>query len=807
MTGRAEPAVTRIPRSAMLLALVLLALVSGACAAGRASSRAESAARVGDWDAAVTHFTRAVQADPNRPEYRIGLQRAMENASMDHLRKARVAESRGQLDVALREYRKASEYDPLNGELGGKVIEIERAIRDRIEAAQPRPRIEQLREQARLASPEPALNPASRQPIDVTFNSGVKLADILKFLSSSTGINITVERDTQRLVDSTNYGVELHDITLEQALHQILTANRLFYKVLDPHTILVIQDTPTNRMNYEEQAIQTFYVSHADASELFTLLNTVVRPPGMTNPPTVQVNKSANALVVRATPAVLRVIEQLIRANDRPRAELVIDVEILEISRTRAKQYGLDLNDYMANFVFSPEGAPGTSSSGTGTTGTTTSSAGATRTNLMNLNSLRGITRGDFYLSIPAAIVRLLETDSETKLVAKPQLRGSEGEKLSLNLGSQIPVPSTTFGSMGAGGINTVPISSFTLKEVGLNFTIEPRVTYDGDIILTLTLENSTYTGTIALAGQDLPTFGQRKVSTRLRLRDGEPNLLAGLLQSNDSNATTGFPGLLRLPFLKQVFSGNKTQSQQTDIVMLLTPHIIRGHELSVRDVSPIYIGTSQNMGLSGPPPLIAPPPGGAGDPPPAAAGAPPPAAGALQPSTAKPATPAGTGAPGAVSTPPTPAPAAQPQAAQPTTTGGALVAASVSGPEFRVGAGPYTVPLVVSGASGLSTMSLTVRFNPAVLKVRSVQEGSFMQSGGAKAGFAQQVDATNGRVDITLTRTGDTVGAAGGGPLAALVFDAVAPGSSTLAVSGVATGPGGAAVPLQFASATVIVK
>ncbi len=801
----------------------------------------------GDWDTAVAYYTRAAQASPNRPEYKVALQRALENAAIAHLEKGRIAEARGHLDEAVREYRRAADYDPLNGELSAKVQQVNREIADRIEAARPKPRIEQMREQARQSSPEPTLNPASRQPLDIKFNNAT-VRSILDFIGQTTGINITCDRDTQTQVDRP-YSVELHGVTLEQGLNQLMLANTLFYKVLDPHTILVIADTTQKRQQYEEQVIQTFFVSHSDATDLMTILNQVIRVPGSSNQPTMQVNKTANTITVRASAPVAKIFEQVIEANDKPRAELVLDVEILEVNRTTAKQYGLDLNDYSANLVFSPEVVPGTNAStsttgttGTSTTGTTTTSTatGVTHTNLFNLNSLTGLNKGDFYLSIPAAVIRLLETDTDTKLVAKPQLRGSEGEKLSLNLGSQIPVPNTTFGSAGAGGVNTIPISSFTLKDVGLNFVIQPRVTFENDIILTLELENSTFAGSINIAGQNLPSFGSRKVSTRLRLRDGETNLLAGLLQTSDSRTVTGFPGLLRLPIFKQLFSSNNNQLTQTDIVMLLTPHIIRSHELTQRDVSPIYIGTAQNLGLSGPPALIAAPPTAGGDQPPASGqtnpvvpgtigampGAPPtapapvtppnaspvpgtvsPPAGALPPPVAAPPTvPPPTAAPAPGMSPAGGAAPAQPPA-QAQAPGGTVIAVSVSGPDFRVGGGPYTVPVMISNAPGISTLTLTIRFNPAVLRVRGVQESSFMRQGGLNSGFTQQVDASGGRVDITFTRAGDATGASGGGPVAAILFDPVVAGSATLLVSGVAAGPTGTAIPLQFAPATIVVR
>ncbi len=857
---------------ARLTVVLVLAIVAGACATGGTFSKGEKAAENDDWDTAVAYFTKAVQQSPDKAEYKLALQRALEQAAITHLDKGRIAEAKEQLEEALREYRRAAEFAPLNGELAANVTRLQRKISERIEASRPKPRIEQLREQARQMSPEPTLNPASRQPLDIRFNNA-PIRAILDFIAQSTGINVTYDRDTATQVDR-QYSEELHGVTLEQALNQIMTANQLFYKVMDPHTIIVVSDTPQKRQAYEEQVIQTFYVSHADATELSAVLNQIIRVPGSSNQPTMQVNKSANTIVVRASAAVARIFEQVIEANDKPRAELIIDVEILEVNRTRAMQYGLDLNDYSANLVFSPEVVPGTGSTigstgGTpsqgnvGANATVSTATGVTHSNLFNLNSLSGVNRGDFYLSVPAAVIRLMETDADTRLVAKPQLRGSEGEKLTLNLGSQIPVPNTTFGAAGAGGINTIPISSFNLKDVGLNFAIQPRVTFDNDIILTIELENSTFLGNINTAGQNLPSFGSRKVSTRLRLRDGETNLLAGLIQSNDSKTVTGFPGLVRLPFFKQIFSSNNNQLTQNDIVMLLTPHIIRSHELTQQDVAPTYIGTANNLGLTGPPPLIqapppAPQPPAGGEQPPAAPGLPggvaaPGAAGtpptttptptAGLPTSPTPVIPPGASPiPGTIATPPagaagtpptapaqppagapmTPTPptaAAPPAGAQPgtpatattgaapPTPGGALVAVSLSTTDFRVGGGPYNVPIMITGASGVAAMSVTIRYNPAVLRVRSVQDGSFMRQGGLSSGFAQQVDSASGRVDITFNRPGDLTGASGGGTLAAILFDPVAPGSTTLAISGVASGPGGAAIPIQFAPVTLMVR
>ncbi len=217
----------------------------------------------------------------------------------------------------------------------------------------------------------------------------------------------------------------------------------------------------------------------------------------------------------------------------------------------------------------------------------------------------------DFYLAVPTAVVRFLETDSETKLIAKPQLRGAEGQKLTLNLGDDIPVPSTVFTPLATGGSNVNPLTSFNYRSVGVILEITPRVTFENEIILDLLVESSTLGRDVNIAGANLPSFGSRKVTTKLRLRDGESNLLAGLLREDERRSLRGIPGILRLPVIKQLFSSNDTSIAQTDIVMLLTPRLVRTHELTQQDVSPIYIGTQQNLGLGGPPPLIAAPPVG----------------------------------------------------------------------------------------------------------------------------------------------------------------------------------------------------
>jgi general secretion pathway protein D len=830
--GRAtEGAIVR-RRLVSLVCVSLIALTLGACSAGRLYRRGYDAARAEDWDAAVSYYTKAVQADPERAEYKIALERAMQNASFVHLGRARELEAQDQLDAALLEYKRASEYDPANRQAAAKAVELERAIRDRIEATRPQPPIVAMRERARQSAAEPILNPASREPLNIRFTNA-SLRDILSFISGASGINVTYDPGVQ----DRPYSVQLDGVTLEQALQQILTANSLFYKVLNERTITVIPETPANRAKYEEQVIRTFFLSHADATELAQIVNTVIRSPGMAVQPLIAPNKTANTITVRATAPVAAIIERLIETNDKPRAEILIDVEILEVNRTRAKAFGLNLTQYAIGGVFSPEVRPGPppgDDDAARDLGTRPDQVDSPP--LINLNTLtRGVSAADFYLAVPAAVVRFLESDSQTKLIAKPQLRGAEGSKLTLNLGDEIPVPTTAFTPIAGGGANVNPLTSFNYRPVGVNVEMTPRVTVEGDIILDLILESSTLGEDVEVAGVTAPSFGSRKVTTRLRLRDGESNLLAGLLREDERRLVRGFPGAINVPILRQLFSGNDTAIAQTDIVMLLTPRIVRTHELSQRDLNPIYIGTQQNLGLSGPPPLIAPPAEGTAPPeggaaPPAPEG--PPTAPSSTPPTAMPTFPPSSPTPGTINqpgaipgapppSPPPPAPVApapetpapRPDAAgvapAPPAPGAAASQILVTPPggEFRVAGGPYTVPISITGASRVSTVSVTLMFNQAALRVRSVQEGSFMRQGGTAVTFTQQVDASIGRIDITMARTGDATGASGSGLLAAILFDAIGPGPSPLSLNGVATSADGAVVPVQFVPASVVVR
>lgn len=779
----------RMYRSAALV--VALAIAAG-CATGRSVRQGQQAASKGDWDAAVAYYRAALASDPNRIDVRIALQRATAAASAEHVARARDLEAQEQWSAAAAEYRLAADLDPANVFAAAKAVAIERKLREELEALRPPSRMDTLREQSRQVSQVPVLADP-RAPVNLRFtNTAVR--EILTSIGLYVGINVSfVEQPSINAQLTRPYSIDLQGETLESALQQVLTANQLTFKVVNPRGILVYGADQNSRTAHDDVFVQVFYLSHVDAQEVQQLLSQLIaQVPGVR--PTVVLNKNTNALTVRGTQPVLQIFEQLIRANDKPRAEVLIDVEILEVDQQRIKQLGLNLNQYALGFTFSPEVAPPN----------TSAAFPPASPPPFNLNTVsRGVSTTDFYASVPTALIRMLESDSKTKLLARPQLRGQERAPLTLRLGDEIPVPNTTFAAQATGGIANQPVVSYTYRPIGVNLTINPRVSFDGEIILEITVESSRVGADIEVAGQSLPSFGSRIATTTLRMRDGESNLLAGLIKEEDRQVVRGLPGLNRIPFIRSLFGGTDTTVGSSDIIMIITPRILRSQELTPADMAPMYVGTGNSFGASAQPPLITEQSLAAG----AAAGAP--VAGATPPPTGQ--QPAG----GAAGPPPAagravgivPIQAADPAPVAPPSGDAARIAVTPPGTELQMGGPAYNVPLTIANASQLSSLTLTITFNPAVLRATMASEGNIMRADGAPTTFVPKIDADTGRIDLVITRPGDKVGASGSGLLGSLVFEAIGAGQSQIALAGVGLGPSGQQVALQFQPVSVTVK
>jgi general secretion pathway protein D len=536
-----------------LLPLVLLA--AAGCATSSAFRAGENAERLQDYDRAVLEYQRALQAEPDNVDYRRSLDRARLRASNDHANMARRLSGRGLYNEALEEYRLALELNPKATGLTDEMRDLE-ARRQQGAVS-----LQEAKSRAReRALPGLDLGPEAQQPLGLVFR-GASLREAYLALARAAGVNVTFDPSFQDSVVS----LDLKDVGFDQALNALAAAGRTFHRVVDAKVLNVVPDTPTKRREFEQQVVKTLFISNADLKETIDLLRVVLGARRVAPVP------GTNALTINDTPDKVAAAERIVEMVDKRRAEVVVEVQILEVGRNKLKEYGV----YITSGLDS-QGIEGIASGFF--PDPTAKNPGDDPYGKNNL----------VVTSLPGAVVRLLETDSSTRLLANPQLRVSEGETAQARFGDQVPVPVTTFTAIATGGLPQQPITSFEYKNVGVNIDITPRVHQDGDVSLLLKLDISA----VGAPGyQGLPTFNSRTVNSTIRLRDGETNMLAGLITDNERRGLTGIPGLASIPFLGRLFAKNKDEAQQTDIIMTLTPHVIRRTEISESDLRSFLVG------------------------------------------------------------------------------------------------------------------------------------------------------------------------------------------------------------------------
>jgi general secretion pathway protein D len=396
--------------------------------------------------------------------------------------------------------------------------------------------------------------------------------DVITALARFANVNVVFDPAFREAPIS----IDLRNAMFDDALGSVTTSTRNFYRVTGLRTVTIAPDTPAKRREYEEEIVRTFYLGNADLKETIDLLRIVVDARRVAGVP------ATNAITIKDSPERVAAAARVIAAIDKARPEVVIDVELLEVDRTKLQEYGLQ--------IASP-GSPGISGS-----------ADVNRDNL-TLHDLRTLTSSDVFLSgVPALFYRLLKNDVNTRALANPQLRTSEGIPAQARFGERVPVPVTTFAPIATGGVSQQPITSFNYENIGVNIDITPRTHHNGDVSLALKVEVSNISGK---GFGDLPTFGNRSITTVIRLRDGETNMLAGLIRDDERQSLSGVPGLSDLPLIGHLFAYNHKETQQTDILLTLTPHIIRVLDLDESDLAPFRVGRG-----SGGPVLEIPTPG-----------------------------------------------------------------------------------------------------------------------------------------------------------------------------------------------------
>ena len=557
-----------------LLPLALSVAIAG-CATSAAMRAGRDADLVKDYDRAIVEYTKVLRADPDNREARKALELSKIRSSLDHFSRGRRFEAGGRLNEALVEFQIAAELNPGSAEVEQALNSVRTQLRNKVASRDGKTELETLVERfLALMTAGQALPADGKMPESLTMRGSSR--DVFTALGKIAGVNVVFDP----LFRPQEVAIDLKNPSLEEALQAASSASRNFYRVTAQRTVTVIPDTPAKRQEYEEEVVRPFFLSNADLKETMDLLRVVIDARRVA-PVT-----ATNTIMIKDTPERVAAAGKIIAAIDKARPEVVIDVELLEVDRTRLKEFGLQLA--------SPGDPP------TGINGT----ASINRDGL-SFRDLSNLTQADILLTnLPNLYYRLLKQDTNTRTLANPQLRTSEGVPAQARFGERVPVPVTTFSPIATGGVNQQPITSFNYENIGVNIDITPRTHHDDQVSLALKVSVSNISGT---GFGNLPTFGNREISTVIRLKDGETNLLAGLIRDEERRVLRGVAGLSDLPVVGRLFAQTQTEIQETDIVLTLTPRVIRVLDLTEEDLRPFRVGDNTTAPLSLPVPVPVP--------------------------------------------------------------------------------------------------------------------------------------------------------------------------------------------------------
>jgi general secretion pathway protein D len=569
------------------LALTLAVLMTG-CAGYSAYQQAKDAELVGQWDRAVMNYARAVEMNPGNPAYKTALARAKLKASQVHFEKGKMYRASGRPDLAIVELAQTVLLDPTNDYAE---VELRKAEADyakqQAERSAETP-IEALKKKTRgVRAVLPMLEPASDRPINLNFPQPKPIKQIYRALADAAGINVVFD---PQLKDD-NVSIVLTQIDFQKALETLLRQENHFYKIIDEKTILIAADTPQNRKTYEDLVIKTFFLSNADVTEVANALRALLQTTR------ISVNKAENSITLRDTADKVAVAERIVEQNDKQVAEVVIDVELLQINATKVQNLGLQ---FVPRSVSANVPAPG------GTTDLGAPLGTFLGQSQFSWDQLQQIGIKSFGFTIPSIVLTFIKDNTDAELLAKPQLRIAEGQKAQLLIGDRVPIPVSSFNTSTVSGSNVVPITSYQYQDVGIKIEVEPRVHHNREVTLKLMTEVSNIAGFAVGSGQSgsapQPIIGTRTISSNIRLKDGETNFLAGLYRTDKSSARETIPFIGDIPVIGRIFSKVNTDDKTTDLVLTLTPHIIRIPDVTEEDLTPVFVGTDANISYQGGP-------------------------------------------------------------------------------------------------------------------------------------------------------------------------------------------------------------
>ena len=780
-----------------------LAAFSFACAASSAYRGGQKFSEKGDWDMAVARFTKALNESPRNLKYKIALENAKIQASRQHTDKARKHLQTGNLEKAKEEYGIAVGFDPSNRAAADDMVVLQARI-DKLAADKRMVKDLAARRPAEAVLPVPLLSP--RSPVPIRLNMTERLDRIYQALGTIAGVNVVFDPDLQgkdKVISSNLTGV-----TFQEALDQIGLVNKKAYRVLDRNTILIFDDTNAQtRQRWDDQVMRTFYLENVEAKDIEAALRTALGAQTK-----VAKNDATNSITVISTLDEMALADRFIRSNDKPKGEILVEVEIMEVNRTKAKEWGLQLSNYQAGVELRPTGAEGEVSGG-----------------LTNLRAifLSSLNASDWVVQIPSAIfAKFLQDDTMVKILSSPKVRAFEGKKATFNVGTDIPIPQffPGYANQSTGG-NTVGFGGTTsaqYKTVGVNLEIDKaKVTANDEVTMEFKAEFSALgedkvfgTGPTAV---NYPTFLTRKLENTLRLTDGVTAVIGGLLQGREARTLKGVIGLDSIPLINKLVGGHASSDQEIEILISLTPHILRAPNVLAEDVEPLYLGLRNNLKIPGVRPLFGPEevepepetPVPAPAEAPAASPTPAPTPQPLAAAAAPPASPVETAAASSGSPldpaprPPSPVAGASPQAPAiptPPAAGGPLASRSAwDRTEVRMKVGEVQrVAVNLFNARSLKDVSISVRADSAAIEFVEMVAGQLLSVDGVQVLAERQLEGL--RATAQFKRATPLAG--GTGTVVQVGFRATRPGEVTIFVENLSLSSGTMQSPVPLAGA-----
>ncbi|MGH9469338.1 MAG: hypothetical protein ACRD1N_03225 [Terriglobia bacterium] len=588
-------------RTACLATIIASVVFCLACSPASVAFReGRKAEEQRDYDGAVIHFQKALQTQPDNPHYLIYAKEARMKASAFHAERGNRLLAEGQAEAAAAEFQKAISVDPSNQaaaqHLQGILLKQSAATSNRARAIS---RAMEEEQQARGAGGV-ELQALPKQPI-ARLRISADSRRVFETLGKLAGINVVFYYDFQPKPIS----LDLSNVTLADALRAASAESNVFWKPISHNTILVIPDTAINRRELESQELRTIYLQNpltpADRTAILTAVKQV------TGVQRAFENPDTNSITLYDSPEKVAAAQELIHNLDRGKAEVLISVTVLEADKDRLRDLGLAPVPLSGDTLAAVGLTPPASSSSSGSTSSPSSS--------VTLSQIPRLTTGNFSIALPGVIANALLSDTRTHILENPEIRATAGEEARLNIGESVPIATGSFGVPTAGvvgsatsGFGLLANTQFQYKDVGVLMDITPNVAANGDIVLKAKITISAEGAPVNIGGIEEPTFTQREVDHTIRLKEGEVSLLGGLIQTTTNRLVSGLPGLADVPILKYFFSTQSFETKDDEVLIMLTPRVIRLPEPLEASDAGALAPTIRGSGAAAAPPAGAPP-------------------------------------------------------------------------------------------------------------------------------------------------------------------------------------------------------